>query len=153
MEISEAEEQLSTEDILEMLDAGAVQLAVADRHIQTIWSKMLSNIRIYPDLAIHQGGQIAWAVRQDNPQLLASLNQFVDKNRKGSLLGNILSPDIMKTAGSPILTPKDDRKRLRSCGGCSKPMGRPMASTGLNLLLRPIRSHGWINQRAMPEHL
>lgn len=114
VDISEAEEQLSTEDILEMLDAGAIRLAVADRHIATIWSKMLSNIRIYPDLAIHHGGQIAWAVRQDNPALLASLNQFVDKNRKGSLLGNILFTryyEKNRWITNPVS--KGDRERLR----------------------------------------
>jgi|TARA_A100001011_G_scaffold399913_1_gene510990 membrane-bound lytic murein transglycosylase MltF len=114
VDISEAKEQLSTEDILEMLDAGAIQLAVADRHIATIWSKMLSNIRIYPDLAIHQGGQIAWAVRQDNAALLASLNQFVDKNRKGSLLGNILFTryyEKNRWITNPVS--KGDRERLR----------------------------------------
>ena len=88
--ISLAEEKLSTEDILEMVDAGMIDLAIADKHLATIWSAMLKKIRIYPNLAVHEGGDIAWAIRQGNPQLLESLNQFVDKNRKGSLLGNIL---------------------------------------------------------------
>ncbi len=135
VEISEAEEQLSTEDILEMLDAGAVQLAVADRHIATIWSKMLSNIRIYPDLAIHQGGQIAWAVRQDNPQLLESLNQFVDKNRKGSLLGNILFTryyEKNRWITNPVS--KDDRKRLRLMRGLFETYGQTYGIDWLELV-------------------
>lgn len=135
VEISEAEEQLSTEDILEMLDAGAVQLAVADRHIVTIWSKMLSNIRIYPDLAIHQGGQIAWAVRQDNPQLLESLNQFVDKNRKGSLLGNILFTryyEKNRWITNPVS--KDDRKRLRLMRGLFETYGQTYGIDWLELV-------------------
>ena len=135
VEISEAEEQLSTEDILEMLDAGAVQLAVADRHIATIWSKMLSSIRIYPDLAIHQGGQIAWAVRQDNPQLLESLNQFVDKNRKGSLLGNILFTryyEKNRWITNPVS--KDDRKRLRLMRGLFETYGQTYGIDWLELV-------------------
>ncbi|MDP6397985.1 MAG: lytic transglycosylase F [Arenicellales bacterium] len=90
VQIYEAQEKLSTEDILEMLDAGAIDLAIADKHIATIWGALLKQIQIYPELAVHQGGEIAWAVRQGSSQLLASLNQFVAKNRKGSLLGNIL---------------------------------------------------------------
>ena len=135
VEISEAEEQLSTEDILEMLDAGAVQLAVADRHIATIWSKMLSNIRIYPGLAIHQGGQIAWAVRQDNPQLLESLNQFVDKNRKGSLLGNILFTryyEKNRWITNPVS--KDDRERLRLMRGLFETYGQTYGIDWLELV-------------------
>ena len=125
VEISEAKEQLSTEDILEMLDAGVIQFAVADRHIATIWSKMLSNIRIYPALVIHQGGKIAWAVRQDNPRLLASLNQFVDKNRKGSLLGNILFTryyEKNRWITNPIS--EEDRKRLRHMRGLFERYGQ-----------------------------
>jgi len=125
VEISEAKEQLSTEDILEMLDAGVIQFAVADRHIATIWSKMLSNIRIYPALVIHQGGKIAWAVRQDNPRLLASLNQFLDKNRKGSLLGNILFTryyEKNRWITNPIS--EEDRKRLRHMRGLFERYGQ-----------------------------
>ena len=135
VEISESEEQLSTEDILEMLDAGAIQLAVADRHIATIWSKMLSNIRIYPDLAIHQGGQIAWAVRHDNTRLLASLNQFVDKNRKGSLLGNILFTryyEKNRWITNPVS--KDDRERLRLMRGFFETYGQTYGIDWLELV-------------------
>ncbi len=135
VEISEAEEQLSTEDILEMLDAGAIQLAVADRHIATIWSKLLSNIRIYPDLAIHQGGQIAWAVRHDNTRLLASLNQFVAKNRKGSLLGNILFTryyEKNRWITNPVS--KDDRERLRLMRGFFETYGQTYGIDWLELV-------------------
>ena len=135
VEISESEEQLSTEDILEMLDAGAIQLAVADRHIATIWSKMLSNIRIYPDLAIHQGGQIAWAVRHDNTRLLASLNQFVDKNRKGSLLGNILFTryyEKNRWITNPVS--KDDRERLHLMRGFFETYGQTYGIDWLELV-------------------
>ncbi len=135
VEISEAEEQLSTEDILEMLDAGAIQLAVADRHIATIWSKLLSNIHIYPDLAIHQGGQIAWAVRRDNTRLLASLNQFVDKNRKGSLLGNILFTryyEKNRWITNPVS--KDDRERLRLMRGFFETYGQTYGIDWLELV-------------------
>jgi len=115
IDISRAEEKLSTEDILEMLDAGAIDLAIADQHIATIWSAMLKNIRIYPDLVAHQGGEIAWAVRQGSPQLLASLNQFVDKNRKGSLLGNILfTRYYQKNRWITNPLSEKDRERLRN---------------------------------------
>ena len=88
--IVEADENLSTEDILEMVDAGAVPLTVADAHVASMWSALLKNIRIYPNLKIHEKGAIAWAIRPDSSQLLSSLNAFVRDNRKGSLMGNIL---------------------------------------------------------------
>ncbi|MCB0620866.1 MAG: transglycosylase SLT domain-containing protein, partial [Saprospiraceae bacterium] len=48
------------------------------------------------EIAIHTDGDRAWAVRKDNPQLKAVLDEFVRKNRKGTLLGNLLFNRYMK---------------------------------------------------------
>ena len=90
IEILEADERLSTEDILEMDDSGSITYTVAANHIASIWGELLKNIRVYPDIAVNSGGKIAWAVRPKTPNLLESLNRFVRENKKGSLLGNIL---------------------------------------------------------------
>ena len=50
----------------------------------------MPEIVIRKDLKINTGGKIAWAVRKENPKLLASLNAFVRKHKKGSLIGNVL---------------------------------------------------------------
>ena len=81
---------IGTEDILELVNAGTFKYTVCDSHLAKIWSRLLKNIRVYPNIAIHKGGKIAWAVRKGNPRLLKSLNTFIRKNRKGSKLGNIL---------------------------------------------------------------
>lgn len=39
---------------------------------------------------VHSGGNITLAVREGNTKLLETLNSFIEKNRKGSHLGNIL---------------------------------------------------------------
>jgi membrane-bound lytic murein transglycosylase MltF len=54
------------------------------------WAQVLPNLQVRKDLKINSGGSIAWAVRKNNPELLGDLNTFIKKNRKGSLLGNIL---------------------------------------------------------------
>jgi membrane-bound lytic murein transglycosylase MltF len=87
--IVRADENLETEDILELVNSGAVARTICDSHIAKAWSKVFTDIRIYPDVAVRKGGQIAWAVRKNNPQLKASLNQFIRSHRKGTLLGNI----------------------------------------------------------------
>ena len=90
IEVVEADPRLVTEDLLEMVNAGVVGLTVADHHLAEAWSEVLPDIVIRDDLTIHSGGEIAWAVRKDSPELRASLNAFVRKHKKGSLLGNIL---------------------------------------------------------------
>ena len=89
MQIIKADENLETEDILEMVNAGAIDLTVADSHLAQLWSSIFSDIKILHNLKVRGGGKIAWMVRKNNPVLKASLNQFLKTHRKGTLLGNI----------------------------------------------------------------
>jgi membrane-bound lytic murein transglycosylase MltF len=81
---------LETEDFLELVNAGIFDLTVADRHIAELWSSVLTDMVPRYNLKVHAGGKIAWAVRKNSPELLASLNPFVKKNKKRTLIGNIL---------------------------------------------------------------
>jgi len=113
IKINEADPRLSTEDILEMVDSGAVDLTVADEHVATMWSALLSNLRVQSSLAVHKGGAIAWATRPNSPQLIESLNAFIKENRKGSLIGNILFSRYYKNnrwITNPVSA--EDRERL-----------------------------------------
>jgi len=88
--IKEADKYIGTEDILEFVNAGVIPITVADHHIAELWGQVLPDIIVRKDLKINSGGGIAWAVRKENPNLLSHLNLFLEKNRRGSLLGNIL---------------------------------------------------------------
>ena len=88
--IVEADKNLEAEDILQMVNAGIVELTVVDHHIAELWSSVLKELILRKDIVINSGGNIAWAVRKESPQLLADLNIFVRKHRQGTLLGNIL---------------------------------------------------------------
>ena len=89
IQVLEADSRLVTEDLLEMVSAGAIGLSVADRHIAEAWAEVLPDLEVRDDLVIHAGSDIAWAVRPDCEDLLASLDAFVAKHEKGSFLGNI----------------------------------------------------------------
>ncbi len=88
--VVEGDSTLETEDILELVNAGIVDLTVADRRVAELWSGVLENIVLCEDVIIRSGGSIAWAVRKGSPEILESLNRFVIKTRQGTLLGNIL---------------------------------------------------------------
>jgi membrane-bound lytic murein transglycosylase MltF len=85
-----ANELLRTQDILEMVNAGLVSATVVDRYKADYWSKVFPDIQVRDDLVVNSGGNIAWVFRKDSPLLEESLNAFVRKNRKGTLIGNIL---------------------------------------------------------------
>ena len=89
VKIINADENLETEDILELINSGAIAMTVCDSHIAEIWAKVLPDIRVRKDIRFREGGQIAWAVRENNPELKQSLNNFIKTHRKGTLLGNI----------------------------------------------------------------
>ncbi len=113
MHVVEVDRHLQTEDLLEMVNTGALRLMVADEHIARLWAELLPEIRLHPDLVVNAGGAIAWAVRPGNPQLLASLNRFIESNRKGTLMGNILFKRYYEDThwiGNPV--DQEDRERL-----------------------------------------
>jgi membrane-bound lytic murein transglycosylase MltF len=90
IQIVDADPKLLTEDILDLVNAGIVDLTVADNHLAELWSTVLPNIKVRNDLALRRGGRIAWAVRKNNPELRESLNRVIAKLGKGTKTGNIL---------------------------------------------------------------
>jgi membrane-bound lytic murein transglycosylase MltF len=88
--IIEAPAYLTSEDILEMINAGAIDITVVDDFKAKLWAKVLPNIKVRDDLIVNGSGSIGWAIRKNNPELKKDLEAFAKKVKKGTLLGNIL---------------------------------------------------------------
>jgi len=88
--VQEADANLATEDLLELTNAGVIEMTVADHYRAEIWAKVLPDIVVRDDIRINEKGQLGWAIRKNNPQLLAVANAFAAKVRKGTLIGNTL---------------------------------------------------------------
>jgi len=87
---TESNGSITTEDILEMVNSGIVDYTIVDSHLATMWAKVLSKMHVRSDISFNVGGEIAWAVRKSNPELLKSLNIFLKTNQQGTLVGNVL---------------------------------------------------------------
>ena len=85
-----ADENLEDEDLLEMVNGGLMPMVVVDSHKAAFWGQIFKNIKIHSDIKVNSGGSIAWAMRKNSPQLKKVVNSFVKKNKKGTLMGNIL---------------------------------------------------------------
>jgi membrane-bound lytic murein transglycosylase MltF len=85
-----ADEAFEDEDLLEMVNAGLIPMIVMDSHKAVFWEQIFDDIRVYPDIAVRTGGEIAWAFRKNSPELEAVINEFVKGHKKGTLMGNIL---------------------------------------------------------------
>ena len=90
IKIIEAEQYITSEDILEMLNAGAIDITVIDDFKANLWAKVLPNIEVRKDLVVNESGSIGWAIRKNNPELKKDLEGFAQKVKKGTLLGNIM---------------------------------------------------------------
>jgi membrane-bound lytic murein transglycosylase MltF len=89
VEIVPASEPLEDEDLLEMVNAGLIPVTIVDEHLATFWKEIFDRIKV-TDVSVRTGGQIAWALRRDTPQLAEAVNSFIKANPKGSLSYNVI---------------------------------------------------------------
>lgn len=94
--IVEAPDALEDEDLLEMVDAGMIPATVVDDHVAAMWKEVYDDLRVCDGVCVHEGGNIAWAVRKGCPKLLAEASAFARDNRKGSLHFNMLYKKYLK---------------------------------------------------------
>jgi membrane-bound lytic murein transglycosylase MltF len=69
-------DSLEDEDMMEMLDAGLIQIIVVDDWKAHMWSQVLPNIRVRSDLVLRANAKTGWAVRKDSPKLVAEIDDF-----------------------------------------------------------------------------
>lgn len=95
--IKDAPEELTDEDLLEMLNAGLIKFTILDDHIANFWKQVLPEITLRPDIVLRSGGEIGWAIRKDSPLLMKELNQFIQSHGKGTTFGNVTFQKYLKT--------------------------------------------------------
>jgi membrane-bound lytic murein transglycosylase MltF len=91
-----ASEFLEDSDLLEMVNAGLIPMVIVDDHMANFWVQIFDKIKLYPDIAVNSGGDIAWAFRKNSPQLAEVVNEFLKTSKKGTLLGNIIFKRYLK---------------------------------------------------------
>ena len=117
LEIAIVPDNVETEDILAGVEEGIYDLAMCDSHLLDIerayGRRLKAALSIKPTV-------LGWAVRKDNPELLAALNQYI-KDEKGDLFFNMMkkryfkstravarAKDSMRVGLSGQLSPYDD---------------------------------------------
>ncbi|UPW19966.1 transporter substrate-binding domain-containing protein [Agarivorans sp. TSD2052] len=114
IKVVEADGNLLSEDILEMVNAGVMKYTVIDDYKAHLWEKVFKDIRVDNHLTTSEGQSLGWAVRKTNPQLQKNLQEFVNKQvKQGSLLGNtLLNRYFDHTAWINRLANSEDRNRF-----------------------------------------
>ena len=121
VEIVPADENLEDEDILEMMNAGIIDSTVVFGSLATFWQQIFTNIRPHPELVLRARSEIAWAIRKDSPKLKATLDEFVAKNKAGTMMGNmVLRRYPQNTKWAKNATSAADMKRFNELSGYFK---------------------------------
>ncbi len=88
--IKAADKNLMDDDLVQMVNAGLIPATVTTKVRADLWSKVLNNIQPHPDLVIASGGQLAWVMRKNNPQLKQMVDEFIASHAVGTSFGNTL---------------------------------------------------------------
>ena len=67
---------LEDEDLLEMLEAGLVELVVVDDWKAHMWAQVFPKLTVRKDLMLRADGKTGWAIRKDSPKLRAEIDDF-----------------------------------------------------------------------------
>lgn len=97
--IKEADVYLEDEDLLEMVNAQILPMIVVDDHKAEFWAQIFPDIVLHDAVALREDGEIGWAIRKNSPQLKQVINDFVKKNKKGSLHFNMFVKRYLNDAG------------------------------------------------------
>jgi membrane-bound lytic murein transglycosylase MltF len=73
-----------------------VPFTVVDSQKAQFWKQIYQKVVLHPNVAVRTGGEIAWMVRKDNPQLKAAVNDFIRRRDKGEREAQILISEYLK---------------------------------------------------------
>lgn len=96
--IKEVPETLEDEDLIEMVNAGLMSLIIVDKHKAEFWKQVFPRIKVHDGIAVRSGGDIAWAIRKQSPQLKAAADDFVARHAAGTSMGNQVLARYLKSA-------------------------------------------------------
>ncbi len=111
--LREAPPTFEDEDVLEMVNAGLVKYTVVDRYLGTFWSQVYPDMKVREDLIVHDGGDIAFAIRKNSPQLKAELDAFMKTAARGTTFGNVvIQKYLQNTRWVKNATTESEMKKL-----------------------------------------
>ena len=90
VEVLPAHEVLEDEDLVSLVAAGLAEATVVDSHKAALLESIHPAIKLHPQIALREDGEIAWAFRRNSPQLAREINHFVAGHKIGTLVGNVL---------------------------------------------------------------
>ncbi|MCC6128836.1 MAG: transporter substrate-binding domain-containing protein [Acidobacteria bacterium] len=139
LKILEAPATFSTEDILEMVNAGIVPATAAHDYIAEFWKKVFPKLKVNKGAVVKAGGEIAAAIRKGSPLLKAELDAFIVKYPEGSKQREQLLASYLKnTRFAKEATSAENRIKLENLANLYKKYGEKY---GIDFLLMAAQGY------------
>lgn len=90
LQVKPVSEFLEDDDLVEMVNSGLLSWTIVDDYKFAWWGDVFKQLVAREDIVFRSGGHIAWGMRKNSPLLEKASNEFLSKNREGTLVGNIL---------------------------------------------------------------
>ena len=90
VEITAAPEVFEDDDVLEMTNAGMAPIVVVDDYMADFWSRVFPKLQVHRDVTVRTGGQLAVAVRKENPKLREAISAWIGRHSKGDAFRNVI---------------------------------------------------------------
>ncbi len=146
-----ADQHLLSEDLLELANNGVIDYTVVDDFKAGLWAGVLRHLKLYPKLTLRKATPVAWAIRKNNPKLLASLQEHVRLTRKGTMLGNLLFRQYYgNTRRLRNPTSEQARKRFEHLIGLFRKYGKRYGFDALALAAQGFQESGLNQSRKSP---
>jgi membrane-bound lytic murein transglycosylase MltF len=112
--VKEAPEALEDDDILEMVNAGLVDVTIVDDFVAEFWQKIFTDVSPHKGAAVRTGGEIAVGVRKSNPKLLQAVNVWIKEYGPKTAFGNTMERRYLQSTNyAKNATSEAERKKLR----------------------------------------
>ncbi len=96
--IQSADPNLLDEDLMEMVNAGILPATVTITQRAKLWATVFHDITPQPNIVIADEGNLAWAMRKNNPKFKELVDEFVKTHASGTSFGNTLIRRYLQSA-------------------------------------------------------
>jgi membrane-bound lytic murein transglycosylase MltF len=111
--IVDAPEYLDDDDLLEMVNAGLVDMTVVDDYLAQFWAQIFTAMTVHPTATLRTGGDLAVAFRKNSPKPAAEANAFIRTHGLGTVFGNVTARRFLQnTQIAERATRGTDRERF-----------------------------------------
>ena len=112
MQLALLPDELESEDVLDMVDAGLIPIAVCEEWLASIWADHLPKLVVRRDLVLREGTDLGWAMRKSSPKLKAVLDDFIRTRRSTGFFKSLLHQADVDVGQMLDATGKQEREKF-----------------------------------------